>query len=189
MRSQSKRRINVGRINERYFLFSAGMGLDAEVVKQVEADPDGKREHGEWSFLSKAFKTGLTRYRTTTPFITLEVDGAEPARVVLAICCNARPFTYFKRFPVDVCPQARLDRGLDIFALTKIRSSTVARIPWAVFVSRRHIKWRTSRHHHDVPGARFLPDDPLPVQVDGDYLGDWPSAHLSLVPNALDILV
>jgi diacylglycerol kinase family enzyme len=32
-------------------------------------------------------------------------------------------------------------------------------------------------------------DDPLPMQVDGDYVGEWGSAEIALVPEALDLLV
>ena len=34
LRSGTRRRINVGRADKRYFLFSVGMGLDGEVVKR-----------------------------------------------------------------------------------------------------------------------------------------------------------
>lgn len=189
LRSNSRWTVNVGRIDRRYFLFSAGMGLDAEVVKRVEADPEAKRKRGEWFFLSNAFKAGLTEYRTTKARLTMTVDDEEPAEVVLAICCNGRPFTYFKRFPVDVCPEAHLDKRLDFYGLTKLRASTVPRLISGLFVTGAHTRWRTGRYHHDVPGATFEAEEPTPVQVDGDYVGDWTSARLDLVPDALHLLV
>lgn len=189
LESNTRRRVNVGRINDRYFLFAAGMGLDAEVVKRVEADPEAKRKRGEWFFLSNAFKAGLTEYRTTKPRITMTVDGGEPEGVILAICSNARPFTYFKRFACDVCPEAELDGGLDFFGLTRLRATTAPRLIAGLFVTGRHTRWRTGRHHHNVLGATFQADIPTPVQVDGDYVGEWTEARLDLVPDALDLLV
>ena len=190
LRSGTRRRINVGRVDKRYFLFSAGMGLDGEVVKRVEANPQGKRDHGEWFFLWNAIKAGLGEYRGVDPLISLRVEGGEEERVVLAVTCNGRPFTYFKRFPVDVCPQARLDGGLDVFGLKKkVRSLTVPRIAWAILVSRRHIGWKRGTYHHDVRSIDLVADRPLPVQVDGDYIGEWSSAEIRLIPDALDILV
>lgn len=189
LRSKTRRRINVGRLDDRYFLFSAGMGLDAEVVKRVEADPEAKRKRGEWFFLSNAVKAGATRYRGAEPSITVTVDDGLPDRVLLAICCNARPFTYFKRFPVDVCPEASLDGGLDFYGLTKIRLGTIPRIAWAVLASRSHLRWRNSRYHHDVGKVRLDSDHPLPVQVDGDYIGERHGGTIALVPDSLDLLV
>jgi diacylglycerol kinase family enzyme len=189
LRSETKRRIGVGRMNNRHFLFSCGMGLDAEVVRRVEADPEGKRERREWLFLTNALAVGTTQYRGIDPSITMHVDGAEPVRVILGICCNGRPFTYFRRFPVDACPQAQLDLGLDFFGLTKIRLGTIPRIIWAVFVSRSHVRWKSAHYHHDVQGGRLTADGPLPVQVDGDYIGELEDLRIDHVPDALDLLI
>jgi diacylglycerol kinase family enzyme len=188
LRSSTKRRINVGALDERYFLFSAGMGLDAEVVKRVEADPEAKRKRGHWFFVSTALKAGATQYRGADPAITLEVEGAEPEKVLLVVCCNARPFTYFKRVPVDVCPQASLDGKLDIFGLTKCRAATIPRIAWALLVSHSQPGWRNARYHHDIGRAALTADMPLPVQVDGDYIGDHESAEFVVRPHALQVV-
>lgn len=189
LRTGTKRRVNVGRANERYFIFSAGVGLDAEVVKRVEADPEAKRRRGELLFVSNALKVGFGEYRGADPAITLEVDGFEPVRVLLAVCCNARPFTYFKRFPVDACPTASLDGDLAVFALRKLRAGTIARIVASLFVTRSHVHWRNSTYHDGIRSLRVTADEPAPVQVDGDYVGEWSSADLRLVPDALDLLV
>ncbi|MGH2807962.1 MAG: diacylglycerol/lipid kinase family protein [Actinomycetota bacterium] len=189
LRSGTTTRINVGRIIERYFLFSAGMGLDAEVVKRVEADPEAKKRRGEWFFLSNALKVGAGEYRGAPASITMTVDGGEPEQVALAVCCNARPFTYFKRFPVDVCPQATLDGGLDVFGLKKIRLVTVPRIAWGVLVSRSHPRWRNATYHHDARTIELSSERDLPVQVDGDYIGMHDSARIDLVEDALDLIV
>ena len=121
LRSGSTRRIHVGSIGDRYFIFSAGFGLDGEVARQVEANPERKRKMNHWFFLSRALSVAWKKYRATEPTITLESPGREPLQVLLGICCNGRPYTYFNRFPVDVCPEALLDGGLDLFAMDKIR--------------------------------------------------------------------
>jgi diacylglycerol kinase family enzyme len=189
LRSKTTRRINVGRIGERYFLFSAGMGLDAEVVKRVEADPEAKRKRGEWFFLSNALKAGAGEYRGAPASITMTVDGGEPEQVLLAICCNGRPFTYFKRFPVDVCPTASLDGALDVFGLKKIRLVTIPRIAWGLLVSRSHPRWRNATYHHDARSIQLSSDRDLPVQVDGDYIGEHREASLELIPDSLSLIV
>lgn len=181
--------VNVGRLNDRYFLFCAGVGFDAEVVKRVEADPEAKRRRGEWFFLTNALKVAMTAYRGIAPGITLEVPGSRPQRVVLAVCANGRPFTYFKRMPVDACPEATLDGGLDIFGVRRLRSGTIARIAWAVLVSRSHVRWRDGVYRHDLSEATLRCDRPLPVQVDGDYIGESDTIELGLARDALRLLV
>jgi diacylglycerol kinase family enzyme len=189
IRTGSVRRVNVGRTNSRYFLFSFGMGLDAEVVKRVESDPDAKRERGEWWFLSNALRAGLTDYRGIDPCITLRVNDYEEVRVMTAVTCKGRPFTYFKRFPVDVCPTAQIDLGLDVFGLRNLKASMAPRLIWSLFVSRSHPHWKKTVYHHDVERIGLRADRLLPVQVDGDYIGEWDEAEVGLVRNALDVFV
>lgn len=189
LRSSARRSINVGVNNDRYFVFSTGIGLDAEVVKRVEADPEAKARSAEWTFLRKALAAGIREYRGADPSIAVEVEGREPTKAVFAICCNGRPFTYFKRLPVDACPGATLDGGLDVYSLRKIRLATVPRIAWSVFVSRSHVGWRTSRYDHDVPAVTLRAGRPLPVQVDGDYVGEQDLAVIRSVPKGLEVLV
>ena len=189
LRSAQRRQINIGRIGSRYFLFSAGMGLDAEVVKRVEADPERKRTSREWAFLSNALKAGLGDYRGMEPYITLSADGADPVKVMTAVCCNGRPFTYFKRFPVDVCPDTSLDGGLDVFGLRRMRARTAPRLAWALFVSRSHPKWRSTYYFHDVTRVELRADREMPVQVDGDYIGEFSEGRIRLLENALELLV
>ncbi|MEA2446793.1 MAG: hypothetical protein QOK47_430 [Actinomycetota bacterium] len=187
--SGTRRRINVGRMNDRYFIFSAGMGLDAEVVKRVESDPDRKRKSHNVLFVRHAVQAAASRYRAADPSVTMRVEDGEPEQVLFAICCNGRPFTYFRRFPVDACPEATLDGGLDVLALTKLRTPTIPRVAWSVFVSRSHTHWRNSRYHHDLKGLTLESTEPLPVQVDGDYIGELDRVEIELVPEALDVLV
>ena len=189
LRAGVRRSINVGDVGGRYFLFSAGMGLDAEVVKRVEAHPEAKARSAEWTFLRKALATGIGEYRGADPWLTVEIGGHEPIRTLLAICCNGRPFTYFKRHPVDVCPRATLDGGLDLYTLSKIRLGTVPRIVWSLFVSRSHVRWRNARYEHDLDSLTLRADRPLPVQVDGDYIGEQETAPVRLVRKGLDVLV
>lgn len=188
LRGNVRRRINVGRVGTRSFMFSAGMGLDAEVVRRFEAHPEWKGEHYDRYFIKAALKAGSTEYRTAPPAITLEVPGAEPVKVLLAITCNGRPFTYYKRWPVDVCPGATLDGGLDVFALEKISLPTIPRIIWSIFVSRSHVSWRRSHYHHDIDRVQLTADRPMPVQVDGDYIGEHQNARIELQRDALDLL-
>lgn len=188
LRAGSTRRINVGRLNQRYFLFSCGMGLDAEVVRRVEADPEGKRKRREWSYVTKLLSAGVRDYRSRDPQITFTPSGGEPERTLLTICCNGRPFTYFRSFPVDVCPLATLDGGLDFLSLDRLPVRRYGAVAWGVLKSRKHIEHKSATYHHDIEGGTLEADLPLPVQVDGDYIGELERAEVALLRDALDLL-
>ena len=73
-----------------------------------------------------------------------------PRRCLFSIICNARPFTYFGRFPVDACPQASLDKGLDFLGLKTLHALTIPRVVWSVFISRSHMRWKNTCYYPDV---------------------------------------
>ena len=188
--SKTKRRIGVGKMDGRYFMFSCGIGLDAEVVRRVEADVAAGNKKTEWTFIKHALAAGATEYRMADQWLTVKVPGFDPITGVLGICCNARPFTYYQRFPVDACPQARLDRRLDLLVMRNIRTGTIPRLIWSLFVSRSHTAWkRKSRYFHDIQSFTWIADVPKPVQVDGDHIGERQQVDVSHIPNALDVLV
>jgi diacylglycerol kinase family enzyme len=189
LKSGTRRCVNAGKLNDRFFIFNAGMGLDAEVVRRVESDPVEKRRNHEALFVRNAFKVGLTEYRGKTPTISLMVDDGDPIDVITAVCCKGAPFTYYKHRPVDVCPSARLDKGLDVFGLTRLRARTVPRLVYSLFVSRSHPHWRSSTYHHDVKRIHLRAERPMPTQVDGDYIGHLEIADIELIPDALHLLV
>jgi diacylglycerol kinase family enzyme len=189
LRSRTSRRIPVGRVGDRYFVFSAGMGLDAEVVRRVEQNPHAKRSYGEWLWVKNALVAGITEYRGAGPAITVTVGDDEPRRAVTVVSANARPFTYFKRFPVEVTPRARMDAGLDLVGFARLRGVTIPALVWSLFASHRHVTWRSVFYHHDIERATLEADRPMPVQVDGDYIGHWRRADLDQRRDALELLV
>lgn len=189
LKSGTTRRINVGKMNERYFLFSTGMGLDAEVVKRVEADPEGKARRGEWLFVRKLIRAAAFDYTRRKPQLTLTPFGGEPIRAVSAVCCNGRPFTYLRETPVDVCPEARLDKGLDLFSIDRLSRRRIPALVYGILRSHQHITKKYVSYLHDTSGGILEADEALPVQVDGDYLGEMKRIEVSLVPAALDLLV
>src|SRR3954454_21107187 len=65
------RRVDLARVNDRYFTFSSGVGLDASVVKRVDAHPRLKARLGEYYFTYAAVTTFLRRYLVHPPRLQL----------------------------------------------------------------------------------------------------------------------
>ena len=113
------RRIGLGRANDRRFSFAAGVGLDAELVRRMDARgrrTDGKRP-GDAVFAWTALKTlAETRVRFDP---VLEVEGN--GRAAFALVANADPYTYLGRVPLRLPRGARLEGGLDLLAPRSLR--------------------------------------------------------------------
>src|SRR3977135_1448751 len=93
------RKIDLGRCNGRHFVFACGVGLDATVVKRVDAHPRLKARARQW-YYTWAAVTGFYRHYLRNPVrLELEIDG-EKHEGVTAIAQNSDPFTYFANIPI-----------------------------------------------------------------------------------------
>src|SRR5947209_5656888 len=95
------RAIDIGRINDRYFTFSAGVGLDASVVERVDAHPRLKARMGEWYYTWTGINTFNRRYLVRPPRLSVTY-GTSLVAGVTTIVQNAAPYTHVGGRPVDV---------------------------------------------------------------------------------------
>lgn len=185
------RRVDIGQVGERKFLFSAGVGLDASVVEVVDAHPRLKQRLGEWYYAVTAIRTFNRHYLLHPPRVEAAV-GDERVTGVTAIVENAPIYTYFGERPVKLGEGATLESG-DLSGVVLRRASPVD-IPtllWRALARRPHF----SRHRqvHPFTGLEHLrvsslDDRPLPLQVDGDYIGEVQTAEFSVRREGLLVL-
>ena len=69
------RQIDLGRINGRHFVFACGMGLDATVVKRVDAHPRLKARAGQWYFTWAAVSGFYRQYLRDPVRMSVELEG------------------------------------------------------------------------------------------------------------------
>src|SRR3984957_15679757 len=117
------RRVDVGRVNDRHFLFSSGVGLDASVVEQVDAHPRLKARAGEWYYAWTGVRTFNRHYLIRPPRLEAEL-GQERVAGVTAIVQNAAPYTYFGQRPVHMGEGATLESG-DLAGVVLRRASPI----------------------------------------------------------------
>jgi len=191
------RKIDLGRCNGRHFVFACGVGLDATVVKRVDAHPRLKARARQWYYTWAAISGFYRHYLRDPVRLELDVDG-EKHEGVTAIAQNSDPFTYFANLPIRICEDVGLDDGRLSMALLE-RAKQRDMIPIAARVLSRRL--HASRHRKidefdDVERAvvRSISLDqdgqprPFPVQVDGDYIGEHAELAFSIHPQALTIV-
>ncbi len=166
--------LRLGVLNGRRFSFAAGIGLDAEIVRRVDArGRAGGRRPGDAAFAYELTRVVFSRtYRR--PLLTLEAAGAT-ARAVSVIAANIHPWTYVGRIAVQVAPRAEPEAGFDIVAPRQLRRRDVPRFVRYLVFSGRHALGNgvpEILYLHDLAAARVVCDRPLPAQVDGDDIGD-----------------
>jgi diacylglycerol kinase family enzyme len=185
------RTFDLGMVNDRYFTFAAGMGLDASVVERVDSNPVLKKRFGPFYFVQCAITTFLRKYVVNPPRLEVEVDGRKIGGVSFFIQ-NAENYTYFNNRPVPLVEGARFDSGdLAGVVLTRARPYDVPTVTFRALSGAARI----AKHKGvDAFGAfneavvRSTDGRPIPIQVDGDHIDDVTEARFGIVPSALRVI-
>ena len=185
------RRVDLGTVNGRHFLFSSGYGLDAAVVRHVDAHPDRKARLRHWYYAWSGFRTLARDYTVQPPRIDVAVNG-DTARGVTALVQVGDPYTYFSGRPLHVAEDVALDDGtLGAAVLRRSAPPDVPTVLLRLFAKRLRVAkhrqvsaWNGIRHVECASGD----GRPIPLQVDGDYIGDAVQARYEVVPGGLTVV-
>ena len=185
-RSRATRRISVGRANGRRFTFSAGVGLDAELVRETDRvrRSEGRRP-GDLTWVATLARLLASRGGRLPPALTVLGRG----RAAFALVANCDPYTYAGLLPLHVAPSARFELGLDLVAPVELRPARLAHAAYAVLLHPTHVRAPWVIHVHDADELRIECDAPTPLQADGEDLGDVVDAHFVAERAALEVVV
>jgi diacylglycerol kinase family enzyme len=186
----SIRRVGLGSVNGRYFLFHVGIGFDAAVVREVERRGSLKRWANHVLFGWAALDTWIRRYDRKRPHFAVRVPGTDTVDDGLfTVCLNTDPYTFVGTRPFTLAPEATLDRGLTLVTVRDLDALTMVALVGSALGSGTRL--RRSRHvafRSDVTEAEVDGYGPVPYQVDGDYLGDVEHLHLLHEPEVLRLV-
>jgi diacylglycerol kinase family enzyme len=191
LREGRSRRVGLGKAEERYFTFCAGLGLDAAAVARVEA----KRAKGKRPTHSLYVRSTVNRFYLATqrrrPPLQLAATGlTAPRDVYVALVSNTNPWTYFGTHPVRPSPEASFDTGLDVLALQRLTTLSTLRAAARFFANNPNPRGKGSLHLHDQAELTVRANlEPQPFQVDGDALGKREQVRMIAVPHALRVVV
>jgi len=181
------RRITLGRVDGRRFGFAAGLGFDAATVRRVDERGrarDGRRP-GDLAFAYELARVlGAGRFKVEP---ALDVQGHGRAAAVFVANCD--PYTYAGAIPLRVAPEARFELGLDLVAPVRIAPRTLPRLTRYVVRGKGQQRAADVLYAHDVDRIEIACDRPLPLQVDGEDLGDVEHAVFEAEHAAVTALV
>lgn len=187
--TRTTRRVNLGTANGRFFCFSAGYGYDAAVVRAVERRRRLKRTVRQASYLFSGVTELARTYGRRRPGITVELPGAAPQEGCRSVvCCNTSPYTYLGPWPAHLCPPTDLDGDLALTGMSKLSLVTLARVARAALTGGDVGALRAARVWSGVETVELTSAEPLPLQLDGDYVGDHTRVGLRSAPRALSVV-
>ena len=190
LRAGTERTIGLGRADNRWFTFTAGLGLDADVVAQVEQKRSAGRRSSHALYVRTAARSVARRSARHSPPLHLSgLDETVGEPVGMVLVGNTSPWTYLGRLPVDPFPGASFDLGLDLLALERVSVRRTLRLARQSLSSRdRPPTGAGVVHRHDLTSFTVTADEPVAFQVDGDYLGERSSVTFEAVPKALRVI-
>jgi diacylglycerol kinase family enzyme len=188
-RSPKIRTISLGaasfRGERRRFTFAAGIGLDAELVRAVDARGRKRGQRpGDLAFVSELIRILARRRGRLEPVLTVEEYG----RAAFVVLANCDPYTYAGPLPVRALPRARFELGLDLVAPRRAGPVDVAKLAWWVLVRPTHPSSSEVIYVHDADRLSVRCDGSLPLEVDGEDLGDVTEAVFEAERGALRVL-
>lgn len=176
-----RRRVDLGRAGHRYFLLMAGIGMDAEVARQVEHSWLKRLGLKFLDYLATATRLSVTQPSTK---VTIRYDGKrQTMKALMVLIGNTRLYggalTFATRALAD-------DGQLDIVVIGG--EHRLARLSVFLRALLRRPSLGPRVRYIRCTSARIDAAAPLPVQVDGEVFGTLPMAF-SIVPRALTVIV
>jgi diacylglycerol kinase family enzyme len=180
------RRISLGRAQGRRFVFSCGIGIDAEALRWLEARgrrPDGKRP-GDLVFALTLGRLVLSRAYAEP---SLELEGL--GRASFALVGNLPTYTFAGPARVRPHPHVTAEGGFDVVAPTRFSLRSVPRFARYALRGRGADTARDVLHAHDLDRLVIRCDRPLPLELDGEDLGDVSEVVVEAERDALTVLI
>jgi YegS/Rv2252/BmrU family lipid kinase len=176
-------RIDTARANNRYFLLWAGVGLDAEIVNEVETQYEMKRRWGALPFVM-AGATLAVDYPGTQTTLMIDNTTYNPKKVVLVLISNIQSYGGGLVRPAS---HAAVDDGyLDVYIFQYEGPLSSLYHAFGMLTQQHKTDPQVSYHR-----ARYLRVDtsqPMPIHLDGGPAGETP-LEIIVNPKSLNVLV
>ena len=182
------RRIGLMDCVERWAVFTAGMGVDGDVVAAVEAQRAKGRKVTAGRYIRIAVREMLGSVRDE-PLLTVHLPDREPVSGVhFAFVSNASPWTYANARPVWTNPDTTFETGLGVFAVTTTNVAANLLVVRRMLSKKARIKGKHLIREDNLPWVRITSAEPIACQVDGDFLGMRDDMTFTAVPQALAVV-
>lgn len=174
-----RRRIDLGRVNDRYFCTTASLGLSVQITEELSSD--AKRKWGAVAYALAAIRA-IRRARPIRADIEWE-GGIRHSRTVQIVVGNGR----YYGAALAVAEDAAIDDArLDLYSLE-------VRHWWELLKLAPSLKRGTHGKRSEVEALRarafvIRTRERLPIDLDGELGAETPG-HFQVVPRALEVLV
>jgi YegS/Rv2252/BmrU family lipid kinase len=173
--------VDAMRLGEKYFVLQIGIGLDSLMIRDTERE--AKRRFGRAAYIWTAL-TRLVGYQPVRFTIVADGQRIRPraSQVVIANggVLGVPPF----RWGPNISPD---DGRIDVCVVSARTVLDYLGLVWHTVLGQqrrdRNVRYLTARQSIAISA-----DHPLPVQADGEIVGETP-VQVQVVPNAVKVIV
>ncbi|MGY2006557.1 diacylglycerol/lipid kinase family protein [Nocardia gipuzkoensis] len=185
---ETDRRIGLGLADDRWFCFSAGVGLDADVCEAIDAS----RARGRTATPARYVRTTVRQFflaKRKEPSVRVEIPGHTSVDGVhYAFVTNTTPWTYLNATPVHTNPGTRFETGLGVFAVRSMAVVPTLLLARQLLTPHGNPKSRNLFREDDVLTVRIESKEPIGLQIDGDFIGKRNVVDFTAVPDILAVI-
>jgi diacylglycerol kinase family enzyme len=185
--------IGVGKIAtnniSRWFLFNAGIGLDAAVLAEMESRRAEGKLVSDASYAALALKELFAKTDRKHASLSLVASNGEIFRDAhFALIVNLAPWAYLGSKPLNPLPLASHDTALDVYAPTSLSMRAILRLVRRAMAGKSAESEKYAIALIDQSRVHIQAERPMWIQVDGDVVTQSTELTATHVPNALRVL-
>lgn len=175
-------KIDIGKINDRYFAFMAGCGFDAKIIGEVSREK--KKKLGLFAYFLEGF---LQVFSTKYAYFKIKLDNNKIIKVKALTVIIANSGNILGNL-VSLAPKASFFDGLlDIIVISPKYINDYISILWKI-ITKKSYHSGNKITHYQAQDIEIKCKPCLFVQADGDIVGKTP-IKIEVIPAAVEIFV
>ena len=184
IQGKNTKKIDIGKINDRYFAFLAGCGLDSEIMRDTTRER--KRKLGLWAYFVEGFKLA---FRSRKRFIRfkIKIDDKKPFKTIGISVMAANSANILGQF-FTLAPHASLNDGfLDLIIISPRSMFDYFPVLFQI-ITRRSLSDERKIRYFRAKEIEISSEPVLNIQADGDIIGKTP-VKISVIPSCIEVLI
>lgn len=172
----------------RWFLFNAGLGIDAEVLRAMDQRRKTGKRASDFAYTLIAGRSLVLALKNKNANIKLRsVTGEISAPLHFALIINVAPWTYLGSRPLTLTPDATHEKALSVFAPTSFSIRSLGKIFRDIAQNQNFDSHEDVFSLADQKTFSLIADLPTWLQVDGEVLSQVTQVAVSHTDNALTV--
>ena len=192
IKTNSTQLVGVGSVKtesiDRWFLFNAGLGIDAEVLMAMDERRQNGKRATDFAYTLIAGRKLVSALKDRSANISLRTPVGELSSPLhFALIINVAPWIYLGSRPLTLTPDATHDKALSVFAPTSFSLRSLSKLFRDVVQNQNFDSREDVFALADQKTFSLLATTPTWLQVDGEVLAQVTEVSVSHIDNALTV--